>query len=272
MKILRNKIKLKKEILNRKGIAFVPTMGALHHGHEKMIKFAKKRFGKVIVSIFVNPKQFNSKQDFKTYPRNIKKDIKLLKRIKVDILYLPSYFDIFSFKTKKKIYLHNFSKKLCGKHRKGHFRGVLNVVNRFLEIIKPKYIVLGKKDFQQLFLIKEHILKSKLSTRVVPYQTVREKNGVALSSRSQKLNSKEKKLCALIIKYLKREKVKIKKNKHLFNKKDYLFKKIKRFNVSKIDYIEFLNLKTLKKPKNNKNLFNIFIAYKINNIRLIDNF
>ena len=148
----------------------------------------------------------------------------------------------------------------------------MNVVNRFLEIIKPKYIVLGKKDFQQLFLIKEHILKSKLSTRVVPYQTVREKNGVALSSRSQKLNSKEKKLCALIIKYLKREKVKIKKNKHLFNKKDYLFKKIKRFNVSKIDYIEFLNLKTLKKPKNNKNLFNIFIAYKINNIRLIDNF
>ena len=102
MKILRNKIKLKKEILDRKGIAFVPTMGALHHGHEKMIKFAKKRFGKVIVSIFVNPKQFNSKQDFKTYPRNIKKDIKLLKRIKVDILYLPSYFDIFSFKTKKR--------------------------------------------------------------------------------------------------------------------------------------------------------------------------
>tara|TARA_B100002052_G_scaffold236376_1_gene219805 strand:+ start:808 stop:1626 length:819 start_codon:yes stop_codon:yes gene_type:complete len=272
MKILRNKINLKKEILDIKGLAFIPTMGALHYGHVKMIKFAKNKFKKIIVSIFVNPKQFNSKHDFKSYPRNIEKDIKLLKRLKVDFLYLPSYIDIFSFKTKKKVYLHSFSKKLCGKYRKGHFEGVLNVVNRFLEIIKPRYIVLGKKDFQQLFLIKQHIQKSKIHTKVISYKTIREKNGVALSSRNFKLNSKQIKVCSLIVNYLKKEKRKIKEKKFFFDLKDLLLKKIKKFNTVKIDYLDFLNLKTLKKPKSRKNSFNIFIAYRINNIRLIDNF
>ena len=153
MKIFRKKILLQKNVLKQKDLSFVPTMGGIHRGHEKMIRIAKSRFKKVLVSIYINPKQFNSKKDFKSYPRKLKKDISILKRLKVDYLYLPNYSDIFSFKTKNKIYLHNFSKKLCGKYRKNHFKGVLNVVNRFLEIIKPKYILLGKKDFQQIFLI-----------------------------------------------------------------------------------------------------------------------
>ena len=264
MKIFRQKILLQKNILEEKDLSFVPTLGGLHKGHAKLIKIAKSRFKRVIVSIYVNPKQFNSKKDFKKYPRKLKKDIALLKKIKVDYLYLPNYSDIFSFKTKNKIYLHPFSKKLCGKYRRNHFMGVVNVVNRFLEIIKPKYILLGKKDFQQLFLIKKHIEKNKIYTKVVPCNTVREKNGIAYSSRNYNLRKKEIKILSKIIKL-------IKKNKKFMNRKKIL-NIIKNLGIKKIDYIDFLNTKTLKKPKNKKSKFNIFIAFYLGKTRLIDNF
>ncbi len=264
MKIFRQKNLLQKNILEVKNLSFVPTMGGIHKGHIKMIKIAKKRFKKVLVTIYVNPKQFNSKNDFRSYPRNIKKDIYKLKKLKVDYLYLPSYRDIFSFKSKNQIYLHNFSKKLCGKYRKSHFKGVVNVVNRFLEILKPKYILLGKKDFQQLFLIKKHIEKNRINTRVVECNTVREKSGIACSSRNYNLNKKEVKNLSKIINFLK-------KNKKLMNRKKFI-KIIKKFGVKKIDYIELLNLKTLKKPKDRKSKFNIFVAFYLGKTRLIDNF
>ena len=151
MQIFKDKKALQKKIFKIKNLSFVPTMGSLHKGHERLIKIARKRFKKVIVSIYVNPKQFNSREDFRTYPRNVRKDINILKRLKVDYLYMPNYKDIFHFKPKNKIFLHSFSKKLCGKTRKGHFKGVLNVINRFLDIIKPKYILLGKKIFNNYF-------------------------------------------------------------------------------------------------------------------------
>ena len=151
MKIFKDKHSLKREILKAKGISFVPTMGGLHKGHISLIKKSKKTKLKTLVSIFVNPKQFNQKKDFKSYPRNQKKDLKILRNLKVDYLYLPSIKDIYSFKPNNKVFLDKFSKQLCGKYRKGHFRGVLNVVNRFLDIIKPKKLLMGRKDFQQLY-------------------------------------------------------------------------------------------------------------------------
>ena len=212
MKIFRKKILLQKNILEVKNLSFVPTMGGIHKGHIELIKIAKKRFKKVLVSIYVNPKQFNSKNDFRSYPRNLKNDILILKKLKVNYLYLPNYRDLFSFKSKNKIYLHSFNKKLCGKHRKGHFEGVINVVNRFLEILRPKYILLGKKDFQQLFLIKKHIEKNKINTKIIECNTVREKNGIACSSRNYNLNKREMSNYAKIIKIFK-------KNKKLMDKK-----------------------------------------------------
>ena len=169
-------------------------MGSLHKGHLKLIKMAKKKSNFVIVSIFINPKQFNSKRDFTTYPRTIKKDIELLKKLKVNCLFKPNYKDIFNFKTKKKVYIHPFSQKLCGKFRPGHFKGVVNVINRFLEIIKPKYIFLGKKDFQQLILIKKHIFKRKIKTIVIECNTIRFKKYLPFSSRNMNLTNDEKTL------------------------------------------------------------------------------
>ena len=272
MKIFKDRKYLNKEIYKTSNLGFVPTMGGLHNGHKYLIKKAKKRSQKVVVSIFINPKQFNSKKDFKNYPRNLKKDLNILKKLKVDYVYLPNNKDIFSFKTKKKIFEDRFSKKLCGKFRKTHFKGVLIVVNRLLEIINPKYLFLGNKDFQQLYLILMHIKKRKIDTKIVSCKTVREKNGIACSSRNFSLTKREKKIASNIYTYLKKKKKLIKINKQLKKQLISISNQVKRLGVSKLEYLELLNLKNLKKPLSSKNKFNIFLAYYVGNVRLIDNF
>ena len=270
MKIFKNKHKLKKEILNIKNISFVPTMGGLHKGHASLIKKSKKFKGPCLVSIYVNPKQFNKKTDFKSYPRHIKNDLKILKDLKVNYVFIPEYYDIFSFKPKKKIFLDKFSNQLCGKYRKGHFEGVLNVVNRFIEIIKPKYIFLGMKDFQQLYLIKKHIEKNCIKTKVISCKTIREKNGVAFSTRNNNINSNKLLIAAKVYWLLKNIKKMLKKNLTKFNYIN-LKKTLLKLGLEKIDYIEILNSTTLIKPKLENEKFKIFIAYYINKTRLIDN-
>ena len=270
MKIFKNKLILQKEISKDNFLSFVPTMGGLHKGHLSLIKKAKKYKYKICVSIFVNPNQFNKKDDFKNYPRNLKSDIKLLQKLKVNYLYLPTYSDVYSFATKNKIYLDKFSKKLCGKFRKGHFEGVLNVVNRFLEIIKPKYIYLGLKDFQQLILIENHIKKNRIKTKVIKCKIIRETNGVACSTRNLNLNNKQLLIASNIYKYLQNLKKKIKKN-YKFFKISAINKDLLSLGATKIDYLENFDLKNLKKIKKSNNKFKLFVAYYINNIRLIDN-
>ena len=265
MKIFKSKLSLKKEIFGEKNISFVPTMGGLHKGHISLIKRSKKIKGKILVSIFINPKQFNDKIDFLKYPKNLREDLMILKRLKVDYVYLPTKHDIFNFNPKNKIFLDRFSKKLCGKTRKKHFKGVLNVVNRFLEIIKPHYLLLGLKDFQQLLLIKKHIIKRKINTKVISCNTLREENGIACSTRNKNLSKKQVKIASNVYLYLKN----IKKSKKIL--RINLKKKLLLLGVNKIDYVEILNLRSLKKPKIiNKNC-RIFIAYYLKKIRLIDN-
>ena len=270
MKIFKDKHTLQKEILKTKGISFVPTMGGLHEGHISLIKQSKKTKLKTLVSIFVNPKQFNKKSDFKSYPRNTKKDIKQLKKLKINYLYIPTFKDIYGFKPKKKVFLDKFSKKLCGKFRKGHFEGVLNVVNRFIEIIKPRYILLGKKDYQQIYLIKKHIKIRNIRSKIIECKTIREKNGIACSSRNSNLNKNQKKIASNIFYYLSNIKKKIKNNYSLFNvdkiKKDLIY-----LGASKIDYLENYNIRSFKKIKRPNKKFNLFFAYYIKNTRLIDN-
>ena len=270
MKIFKDKHTLQKEILKTKGISFVPTMGGLHEGHISLIKQSKKTKLKTLVSIFVNPKQFNKKSDFKSYPRNTKKDIKQLKKLKINYLYIPTFKDIYGFKPKKKVFLDKFSKKLCGKFRKGHFEGVLNVVNRFIEIIKPRYIFLGKKDYQQIYLIKKHIEIRNIRSKIIECKTIREKNGIACSSRNSSLNKSQMKIASNIFYYLSNIKKKIKNNYSLFNvnkiKKDLIY-----LGATKIDYLENYNIKCFKKIKRPNEKFNLFFAYYIKNTRLIDN-
>ncbi len=270
MKIFNDRHNLQKEIINNKGISFIPTMGGLHKGHISLINKSKKYKLKTIVSIFVNPKQFNKKSDFISYPRNKKNDIKTLKKLKVDYLYLPTFKDIYEFKTKNRVFLDKVSKQLCGKYRKNHFKGVLNVVNRFIEIIKPKYIFMGKKDYQQLYLIKRHISKNKMKSEVIECNTVREKNGVACSSRNSRLDQKGMKIASNIYHYIFKFKKKIKR-KFNINNIIHLKKKIIEMGANKIDYLEIYDIKKFKKSNKINKDNNLFIAYYIKNVRLIDN-
>ena len=270
MKIFRNKNNLIKEISMLKNLGFVPTMGTLHSGHISLIRKAKKESERVLVSIFINSKQFSSRKYFKKYPRNLNADINILKKKKVDYLYIPNEKDIYSFKVKKPLYLDKFSKKLCGKFRPGHFKAVVNVVNRFLEIIKPKKLYLGMKDFQQLSLIKLHINKKKIKVKLIKCETIREANGVALSSRNTKLRKDQILIAGKIFSYLKKNKELILR-KILNKKRSEILNNLINLGAEKVDYIECLDLKKLILCKNLKSNFNIFIAYYLNNVRLIDN-
>ena len=270
MKIFKDKHDLQKEIFKTKGIAFVPTMGGLHKGHISLIKKSKKLKLKTLVSIYVNPKQFNKKSDFRSYPRSTKEDIKQLKKLNVNYLYMPTFKDIYGFKPQNKIFLDKCSKKLCGKFRTGHFEGVLNVVNRFIEIIRPRYIFLGKKDYQQLYLIKKHVEKRKIKSKIIECKTIREHNGIAFSSRNSNLSKNQKKIASNIFYYLRSLKKKIKKNYSLFNT-NIIKKDLINLGASKVDYLENYNVKSFKKIKKPNKKFNLFFAYYIKNIRLIDN-
>ncbi len=265
MKIFKSKHKLQNEIIAEKSISFVPTMGGLHKGHISLIKRSKMFKGKTVVSIFVNPGQFNKKSDFKNYPRNLNNDLKILKSLKVDIVYIPNKKDILSFKTRNKVYMDKSSSVLCGFFRKGHFKGVLNVVNRFIEIIKPKRLFLGLKDFQQFHLIRKHVFKRNIHTQVIACKTIREKNGIACSTRNKNLNNKQLRIASKVFSLLSNNK----KKSHI--KLSTIKENIIKLGVNKIDYLEIFNTKKFKKSaKLNKNS-RIFIAYYLDKIRLIDN-
>ena len=271
MKLIKHITDLNKTVKSVKKLGFVPTMGSLHKGHEFLIKTSKKKCKKTIVSIFVNPTQFSNKKDYKTYPRNLTKDLKVLKRLKVDYVYLPTVAQIYKSGETTKISLKKIEKILCAKFRKGHFEGVLNILNQFVKLISPKKIFMGEKDYQQFFLVKNFIEK-KYNSKVYLCKTVRNSNNVALSSRNTSLNKANLITAGLIANSLFNLKKKININK---NKSKYLvkiFKKglIKKFNI-KVEYLECRNLKTLKTNLHNKS-FKLFVAYYLNNVRLVDNF
>ena len=268
MKIFKSFNVLNKEINFNENIGFVPTMGSLHEGHLSLIKIAKKKSKKVLVSIFVNPSQFNDKNDFIKYPRNLKKDIYILKKLKVNYLFLPNNNEVYKKGIKKKLMILKKDKILCAKYRKGHFEGVLAVVNRLMKNIHSKYLFLGEKDFQQVYLIKKY-LQHKFKTKIIGCKTIRNKNKLPLSSRNKLLSK-------ILLK--KSEKI----SKLLFNFRNKIYKDFKnikllnsyrsKINVlcDKIEYFEIRNLTNFSKKISKKN-FKIFIAYKVNKVRLIDN-
>ena len=277
MKLIKQITDLNKAINKEKRLGFVPTMGSLHKGHEALIKKSQKKSKKTIVTIFVNPTQFNNKKDYKNYPRNLNEDLKILKRLKVDYVYLPTINQIFKKRKLPKITLKKSQKILCAKYRKGHFEGVLNVLNRFVKLISPKIMFMGEKDYQQFFLVQNFISK-KYSTRVYPCRTIRSSNRVALSSRNKLLNKDDLKTSALITQELFKLKYSLYKKNSTENigalKTKKLIRNVKKYFIDtfdiKIQYLECRNLVNLSKDLNKKP-FKLFIAYYLNNVRLIDN-
>ena len=175
MIIFKSINKLNKEVNFKANVGFVPTMGSIHNGHVELIHKSKKKCKKTLVSIFVNPSQFNKKTDYKKYPRRLSKDIKVLKKLQVDYLLIPNFKEIYKYKKNMKIKISNKDKILCAKYRPGHFEGVLAVINQFLLNIKAKHMFLGEKDYQQVILIKKFI-KKKFKTRIITCKTIRLNN------------------------------------------------------------------------------------------------
>ena len=270
MKIILNNLVLSKSLGPFYDIGFVPTMGGIHQGHISLIKRSIKSNKKTIVSIFVNPKQFNNIKDFNSYPENIKKDLAILKKIKkLDFVYIPTFKDVYENKKRPKIRIKKKYKVLCAKYRKGHFEGVLDVMNRLTELIKPKRIFMGKKDFQQLFLVKNFIEK-KFNTKVIGCKTIRNKSKLALSSRNFLLKKNELNEVEKISKKFLNLKIKIKfiKNINQFLKKTK--KDLESFFNIKIEYLENRKTNDLS-ISNNYNGSKIFLCYYYKGIRLIDN-
>ena len=270
VKLIKLKTDLIKAIEFDKRLGFVPTMGSLHDGHKALIKTSQKNCKKTLVSIFINPTQFNNKKDYKTYPKNLKKDLNYLKKLKVDYVYLPTIKQIY-WKKNNEIKLNKSQNILCAKFRKGHFEGVLDVLDRFVELIFPQKIFMGQKDFQQFFLVKNYI-ENKYNTKVYVCKTIRDKNKLALSSRNSLLNKKSFIESGIITKKLLKLKNKINRNRKNYKKLIFDLKKelFKNFDL-RIEYLECRNTRNLSTNILNKP-FKLFVAYYIDSIRLVDNF
>ena len=254
-------------------IGFVPTMGALHKGHLSLLEESIKNNSVNVISIFVNPTQFNNAEDLAKYPKTLDEDIEKIKSISEDIIiFAPSVDDIYKGKTVSQQFdFDGLENQMEGKFRPGHFDGVGTIVKRLFEIVKPTNAYFGEKDFQQLLIVKKMVEKAKMSVNVIGCPIHRESNGLAMSSRNERLSAAERKEAAIIYKT-------IQESKMLFATKsakeitEFVTEKFSNHPKFKLEYFEIADEETLfpciRKIKNKK--YRAFIAVFVNKIRLID--
>ncbi|MFA5296713.1 MAG: pantoate--beta-alanine ligase [Lutibacter sp.] len=254
-------------------VGFVPTMGALHEGHLSLVEKAKKENDIVLVSIFVNPTQFDNSEDLKNYPKTIEKDLSLLKTINCDMVFTPTPEEIYNNDIQSQSFDFDGLEYLMeGKFRKGHFNGVGTVVERLFEIIKPHKAYFGEKDFQQLQIIRKMVEKRNLPVQIVSCPIYREKDGLAMSSRNTRLTKEQRAVVPFIYKTLKKVKIK-------FGTKDasevlkWVEKEFKKEPLLTLEYIEIADEETLLSVeiKNPAKKYRAFIAVFAGKVRLIDN-
>lgn len=251
-------------------IAFVPTMGFLHEGHLSLIRQARSRGNRVVVSIFVNELQFNESEDFKKYPRDHKRDLQLLTQENVDAVFIPSAEQVYPYGMPEiRISYPALMNKLCGAGRPGHFEGVLVIVHNLFQWIDPDYAVFGLKDYQQYLLIKKMTFDLSLNVEILPGELVREKDGLALSSRNVRLSSTGREKALLISRALFQlkelyaaEPVSIKELKAAFQE---------RLDSLDIEYAGIYNAETLEQARSSAEKLLAAAAVRIDNVRLIDN-
>lgn len=256
-----------------KTIGFVPTMGALHKGHLSLIKEAKKKNDLVVVSIFVNPTQFNNTVDFVKYPKTIENDTKLLNNVLCDVLFLPSAEEIYTQNiVSDKFDFDGLEHQMEGKHRKGHFDGVATVVKTFFEIIDPDIAYFGQKDFQQLQIIKKMVQKHRLNTKIKGCPIFRENDGLAMSSRNTRLTETHRKAVPFIYKILEKVREQFNVNNTL-EITEWVKDEFKKNTTLELEYFTIAEEKTLKseKSKASDKKYRAFIAVFAGEIRLIDN-
>jgi pantoate--beta-alanine ligase len=267
---------LKKQLLiykeAGKRIGFVPTMGALHQGHISLIREAKKNNDIVVCSIFVNPTQFNNPTDLAKYPKTIEADIDKLTLADCDILFLPEVKEMYKDGEQTKHYELGYLENILeGKHRPGHFQGVCIIVDKLLNAVKPNNIYMGRKDYQQCMVVQAMLQTEKHATKLQICETVREQDGLAMSSRNMRLNETERKQALRIIESLKLVKENIKPGNLLMLKEEAINFLLN--NGYKVDYIEIADASnlTLVNEWDGKQKLVVLVAAFLNEVRLIDN-
>jgi pantoate--beta-alanine ligase len=263
--------------LVRKGenISLIPTMGNLHKGHESLLLESSNMKNKMIVSLFVNPLQFNNLDDYKSYPKSMNSDIEILERNKVDCLFMPSEDEML--KNIKKLESFSFPEYmniLCGKYRDGHFLGVFKIVKKLFEIIKPSVAYFGKKDYQQLIII-NYIVKEyfKNKIKIVACNTIREDSGLAMSSRNNRMTKSQRNIASFVYKEL------VALKEIIRSDGNYNFKELQKNSIDtlsmigiKVEYLELLSSNDLSEiHKNDTGNLMLFVAFYISGVRLIDN-
>ena len=251
-------IKSVDDLARQKWDVLVPTMGALHVGHQSLIKIAKTKGEKVLVSIFVNPLQFESNDDLVNYPKTLEQDINIAEAAGATAIFVPNEQTIYPGKIEK-ISAGEIGNIFEGASRPEHFTGVLTVVKRLFDLVKPKAAVFGEKDFQQLFLINQMVAKLKLPIEIISVPTIREKNGLAISSRNNRLDKNGEKIAEVIYRALSQPTI------------EQMRSEISKEPGFKLDYLEVIDETTFEMAKPDTKNKRAIIAGWVNQLRLIDN-
>lgn len=275
MQIIRNAHELKKQIspLKKQGktIGFVPTMGALHEGHLSLIDIATKKSDVVIVSIFVNPAQFSENEDFGTYPRDEEDDLKKITHHNVDFVYMPRVEDIYPQGFDLKILTGELGQQLEGMARPHFFDGVALVVVKLFMQTCADVAIFGEKDFQQLTIIKNVVKALDLDVKIIGAPIIREKNGLAMSSRNQYLSAPQKQIAANLYKQISAVKNTLEAGEDVESAIDNARKSLLKSGFDKVNYIEIRNSDSLSKETRGAQNLRILAAAYLNGVRLLDN-
>jgi pantoate--beta-alanine ligase len=276
MKVVSLVNALQQEVLKQKkvhrSIGFIPTMGALHAGHISLLRRAKSQTDFSIVSIFVNPKQFNDSEDLRRYPRPLENDLAKLEEAGCDMVFTPSEKEVFPKDFNLDFPLGYLDQIMEGKFRKGHFRGVITVVHRLFEIVQPEKAFFGEKDYQQLIIIQKMVKDLHLPVTVVPCPIAREPDGLAMSSRNALLSAEHKQHASLIYKTLK-EALHLKETYSIDQLRHWVTDSINSDPLLKLEYFELvdsINLKAVSSWQENRAIIGC-IAVWAGKVRLIDN-
>ena len=254
-----------------KSLGFVATMGALHQAHISLVDISNKENDLTVCSIFVNPKQFNKKEDLEKYPRNTEADLEKLKAAACDVVFIPSVEEMYPQKVEKQFHFGVLSEVMEAEHRPGHFNGVAIVIERFFEILNPTNAYFGEKDYQQLAVIKALATQINSPTKIVGCPIFREENGLAMSSRNERLSVAEKEQASVISKTLKY--ICLHKNRTVSELKAHFLSEMKKYENFEFEYFEIADETTLKPIEKwedaEKHI--AFTAVNVSGVRLIDN-
>ena len=271
MHVIHTQKELVETLKKLTNIAFVPTMGNLHKGHLKLVEEALKKTKHVVVSIFINPLQFNSKDDFKNYPRTLDKDLLMLQKLGVPFVFVPPKENIIDSLQTIEIHLPSIANDLCGRFRPGHFNGVATIICKLFNLIQPEFAFFGRKDFQQLFLIKELVKQLNYPIHIIAIDTVRDKDGLAMSSRNNLLSKEDRKKAPQLFKLLNVMKDKVMQKKLPFKEIEDDADRLLNASGWIVDYLTIRSAESLKFAVHDEKQIVILGAATLGSVRLIDN-